>query len=99
MSSLVSVPTIDFSAFEGSDTEAHKRVVREIADACESVGFFQVVNHGIDDEVVSDALRVSREFFELPLEQKMKVNNLKKGYIPVGGCSNALAREVQLRPG
>ena len=90
MSSLVSVPTIDFSAFEGSDTEAHKRVVREIADACESVGFFQVVNHGIDDDVVSDALRVSREFFELPLEQKMKVNNLKKGYIPVGGCSNAV---------
>ena len=43
----VSVPTIDFGAFEGRDPEAHARVVRQVADACERVGFFFASNHGI----------------------------------------------------
>ena len=86
----VSVPTIDFGAFEGRDPEAHARVVRQVADACERVGFFFASNHGIEERVLSDALRHARGFFEQPLEAKMRVADLKKGYIPVGGCDNAV---------
>ena len=86
----VSVPTIDFGAFEGPDPEAHASVVREVADACERVGFFFASNHGIEERVLSDALRHARGFFEQPLEAKMRVADLKKGYIPVGGCDNAV---------
>ena len=86
----VSVPTIDFGAFEGPDPEAHARVVREVADACERVGFFFASNHGIEERVLSDALRHARAFFEQPLEAKMRVADLRKGYIPVGGCDNAV---------
>ena len=85
-----SVPTIDFGAFEGRDPEAHARVVRQVADACERVGFFFASNHGIEERVLSDALRHARGFFEQPLEAKMRVADLKKGYIPVGGCDNAV---------
>ena len=86
----VSVPTIDFGAFEGRDPEAHARVVRQVADACERVGFFFASNHGIEERVLSDALRHARGFFEQPLEAKMRVADLKEGYIPVGGCDNAV---------
>ena len=86
----VSVPTIDFGAFEGPDPEAHASVVREVADACERVGFFFASNHGIEERVLSDALRHARGFFEQPLEAKMRVADLRKGYIPVGGCDNAV---------
>lgn len=86
----VSVPTIDFGAFEGRDPEAHARVVEQVADACERVGFFFASNHGIEERVLSDALRHARGFFEQPLEAKMRVADLKKGYIPVGGCDNAV---------
>ena len=86
----VSVPTIDFGAFEGPDPEAHARVVREVADACERVGFFFASNHGIEERVLSDALRHARAFFEQPLEAKMRVADLRKRYIPVGGCDNAV---------
>jgi isopenicillin N synthase-like dioxygenase len=86
----VCVPTIDFGAFEGRDPEAHARVVRQVADACERVGFFFASNHGIEERVLSDALRHARGFFEQPLEAKMRVADLKKGYIPVGGCDNAV---------
>lgn len=90
MSGPVLVPTIDFGGFEGPDSVAHARVVSQLATACQDVGFFLVVNHGIDETVLSDALSVSRCFFHLPLRQKMRVANTKKGYIPVGGCENAV---------
>jgi isopenicillin N synthase-like dioxygenase len=86
----VSVPTIDFAAFEGPDPESHALVVSRIADACSNVGFFYVANHGIEESVLLDALRHARGFFDQPLAVKMRVASLKKGYIPVGGCDNAV---------
>ena len=46
--------------------------------------FTAVKNHGIPQPVINDALMVAKEFFSLPLEQKMEVDNKKtpnfKGY-------------------
>ena len=86
------VPTIDVSAFVGGEAgvEARARVVSEVREACERVGFFYVANHGVPDSTLREAMGSARAFFELPLSAKMAVADLRKGYIPVGGCDNAV---------
>ncbi|CAN6324718.1 unnamed protein product [Urochloa humidicola] len=48
-------------------------VVAAIGDACRSHGFFQVLNHGIDDGLIAGVMAVAREFFRLPAEEKAKL--------------------------
>ena len=83
MSSAGGVPTIDLAG----DPEEVARLLKE---ACENVGFFMVVNHDVPDDLLSRVMLVTRGFFELPEDEKMRVGSLKKGYIPVGGCDNAV---------
>ena len=85
------VPTIDISAFDGDDPVASAAVVDAVRAACENVGFFLLADRGgVSEDLVRDALAASRGFFELPLDEKMRVASLKKGYIPVDGCDNAV---------
>lgn len=61
------VPVIDFGS-------ADRRLIsQQIGDACRRYGFFQVINHGVPDETVEKMQQVGREFFELPVEEKMKL--------------------------
>lgn len=67
VSNCDNVPIIDL----GSSDRAS--VVRQIRDACESYGFFQVINHGVSEEVVEKMIEVGKEFFALPIEEKLKL--------------------------
>lgn len=52
-------------------------------------GFFYLINHGIEDELIQKALEESRKFFSLTLEEKMKVAwKEHRGYTPL--CSERL---------
>ena len=91
MSTGFEVPTIDISAFDGDDPAASARVVDAVRAACETVGFFLLADRGgVPEDLVAGALDASRGFFERPLEEKMRVASLRKGYIPVDGCDNAV---------
>ncbi|KAF0917934.1 hypothetical protein E2562_021650 [Oryza meyeriana var. granulata] len=57
------VPLIDLGADE---------VVRLVGDACQSHGFFLVVNHGIDAALLEEAHRCMDAFFTLPLAEKQR---------------------------
>ncbi|PWA42077.1 Non-heme dioxygenase N-terminal domain-containing protein [Artemisia annua] len=61
------VPVIDIGC---GDREL---ISKQIGDACRHYGFFQVINHGVPDEIVKKMQQVGRDFFELPLEEKMKL--------------------------
>lgn len=69
------VPVIDLGPLLGpSPTRmAELDVIRQIGNACENWGFFQVINHGIPAELIDEVLDTSRIFFEYPAEEKMKV--------------------------
>lgn len=54
------------------DEEAAKQTIEYMGQACEEWGFFQVTNHGISQELIDDVIKVSNEFFSLPLEEKEK---------------------------
>ena len=65
------VPVVDLAASDA---------VEAVADACRRVGFLTVVGHGVPEQVVDDAWRTSTAFFDLPLEQKMRVAMPRPGY-------------------
>uniref|UniRef100_A0ACD5XK14 Uncharacterized protein n=1 Tax=Avena sativa TaxID=4498 RepID=A0ACD5XK14_AVESA len=46
--------------------------LRRLRLACEEWGFFQVVNHGIEGELLDGMEKAAREFFALPLEEKQR---------------------------
>ncbi|KAB1204122.1 Hyoscyamine 6-dioxygenase [Morella rubra] len=47
-------------------------VIQEIGNACHRVGFFQIINHGICQEVLDGALSAAFDFFNLPTAEKVK---------------------------
>ncbi|OWM79688.1 hypothetical protein CDL15_Pgr023100 [Punica granatum] len=67
VSTCDNVPVIDLGC------PARASIIREIGHACASYGFFQVINHGVSKEMVERMFGVAREFFGLPVEEKMKL--------------------------
>ncbi|WOG86082.1 hypothetical protein DCAR_0205280 [Daucus carota subsp. sativus] len=64
-------------------------VVLLVYIACKGTGFFYLINHGIEIELIQKALEESRNFFCLPLEEKMKLAwKEHRGYTPL--CSERL---------
>eukprot|EP00897_Mesotaenium_endlicherianum_P009223 jgi/Mesen1/8329/ME000046S07718 len=68
-----SVPVIDLAPLAGGSPERERAIVNEVGEACRKWGFFQVINHGIDERVVDSMLEQQRFFFELPLSVKQCV--------------------------
>jgi isopenicillin N synthase-like dioxygenase len=61
------VPIIDLGSPDKN------QIIQQIQDACREYGFFQVINHGVPKEVVEGMQEVAAEFFQLPVEEKMKL--------------------------
>ncbi|CAI0381943.1 unnamed protein product [Linum tenue] len=77
-SSSAEIPTVDYTllASPGSgETELQK-----LHSACKNWGIFQVVNHGMSPEVMEKLRGEIEEFYELPLEEKMKYGGDGEGY-------------------
>ncbi|XP_055811993.1 gibberellin 20 oxidase 1-like [Solanum dulcamara] len=64
------IPLIDLKGFFSGDPAAVQQASRLVGEACRSHGFFLVVNHGIDANLISNAHRYMDTFFELPLSVK-----------------------------
>jgi len=69
----VVVPVIDLGPLYSGGSAEKKAISNLIARACEDIGFFVIVNHGITDEVINAAWKSTREFFDLPEEEKLKL--------------------------
>ncbi|XP_047062630.1 2-oxoglutarate-dependent dioxygenase 11-like [Lolium rigidum] len=62
------VPVIDLRKL--LDAETLEAEAAKLKFACEEWGFFQVVNHGVPDEVIANIKNNIHRFFELPLDVK-----------------------------
>ncbi|KAL9229120.1 hypothetical protein vseg_004623 [Gypsophila vaccaria] len=82
------VQTIDL---DDTDTD---NMVKLIHNASKEWGLFQVVNHGIPSEVISELQRVGREFFELPQEEKELIAKPEDGKGDEG-YGTMLQKEIQ----
>jgi isopenicillin N synthase-like dioxygenase len=57
----------------GGDAAAPAGVAAEIGAACRGIGFFYVVNHGVEARLIAEAFARSRDFFALPVADKRKL--------------------------
>ncbi|KAF8379828.1 hypothetical protein HHK36_029277 [Tetracentron sinense] len=64
-----SIPVIDLKGLSGPN---RSDIIKEIGQACQNDGFFQVINHGIPEAVIKNMLQVSKEFFQLPESERLK---------------------------
>ncbi|XVF79350.1 hypothetical protein PTKIN_Ptkin14bG0214700 [Pterospermum kingtungense] len=60
-------PPIDLSRLNGPD---HDQVVKEIVTAAETLGFFQLINHGVPVDLLESLKASAHNFFGLPSEKK-----------------------------
>lgn len=63
--STPSLPIIDIAALAGSDPAARRSVAVRIDRACREQGFFYVVGHGVEAQLVERLERLARQFFAL----------------------------------
>src|SRR5260221_11253065 len=79
------IPIIDFGPAFAGEKGALRRVAAEARRACEQVGFFYALNHGVPEAGIDRPLAASRQFHALPLAAKLKLrlNENNIGYLPV----------------
>lgn len=66
------IPVVDIGRADAGG-EGLAEVAGAVDEACREVGFLVVTGHGVDHGVIDEAWRAAREFFDLPLEEKLKV--------------------------
>ena len=85
---VAAVPRIDLAPLiDGTGIDA---VAREIDTACRDVGFFTVVNHGVDPALCARVSGLAREFFSRPESEKSAVAMMHggrawRGWFPLHG--------------
>ena len=80
----VGVPLIDLSPSYNGTFDGKKMVAEQINSACMDLGFFAITGHGVEMSLINEFRKISHEFFEQPLENKMKfthpVDGTPRGY-------------------
>ncbi|CAL0319429.1 unnamed protein product [Lupinus luteus] len=71
----MAVPVIDFSKLNG---EERAQTLAQIANGCEEWGFFQLINHGIPEELLERVKKVSSECYKLEREENFKKSKAVK---------------------
>ena len=83
-----SLPILDISALDAGE-DAAEQFRRKLREVTHEVGFFYLVGHGIEQDLIDEVVDVSRRFFELPTEDKLAIENINspqfRGYTRVGG--------------
>lgn len=86
------LPVIDVGALvaPSPSVEAQQQVASALDAACREVGFFYVVGHGVDPELLPALDRSARAFFALPEADKAQIampraGRAWRGWFPLGG--------------
>lgn len=84
------IPLIDFADAYSKDLEKRQKVAQTIYDACVRVGFFYIKNHGVPQSILTNVFTAAKQFFVLPLEDKMAIDRNKnvhlRGYTKLMVC-------------
>jgi len=88
MADFAEIPVINIAALQGGRAADVDKVTEAIVAACESVGFFYVVDHGIPSRLVEDIFGVARWFFARPQTERDALDVAAspnfRGYVPMG---------------
>lgn len=93
------VPAVDITAYvQGGSADERAAVARAIDAACRTVGFIQILGHGIPRETQAGLASAMDDFFALPLEQKKEYRTppgVNRGYAPPKSESLSLSLGVE----
>lgn len=73
---------IDISGLFSADVKERQMVAQQMKQACEDKGFFYISNHGIATELQQAVFKQSKQFFDLPMNEKKKY--IRKTQLPIG---------------
>ncbi|GAB39542.1 MULTISPECIES: isopenicillin N synthase family dioxygenase [Gordonia] len=78
------VPIVDITAYTTNGTpEAKAEVANQLDQACSTVGFIQVLGHGIPNEAIDGLRNAVDAFFALPIDEKRTYRvDGNRGYTP-----------------
>jgi isopenicillin N synthase-like dioxygenase len=95
------IPVIDLTESFRSDA-GRQRAAAEIRAACEAIGFFTIVGHGVAPGLVDQLMTTARRFFALSLEAKLRtpqpVERISRGYSQVASRGLAYSTGAQTPP-
>ncbi|MET4060336.1 isopenicillin N synthase-like dioxygenase [Arthrobacter sp. UYP6] len=84
----LSIPVLDLSTARGADGSFTSEFIEQLRDATHRIGFFQLVGYGPGEAKVDDLFDVTKRFFDLPLEERLELDNRKsphfRGYTRLG---------------
>ncbi|WOD11410.1 2-oxoglutarate and iron-dependent oxygenase domain-containing protein [Pseudomonas sp. NyZ704] len=82
---MKTLPIISVAGLRSQNPEERAQVARQLGIACREVGFFYVIDHGIDAECIQAAFDNAQRFFALPLADKqplsIKLSPHNRGYV------------------
>ena len=83
------IPLIDFAPFLQGSADGKLGVAEQVREACETIGFLYLRNHGVPETSISATLAAARHFFALPDNVRLDPNILTtptrtRGYMKLG---------------
>ena len=79
------IAVVDYNNYTSGDPEKRKAFIQEFGDSFSNMGFAIVRNHGVTKELKDKLFEVSKAFFDLPTDVKLKYEDLalagQRGYI------------------
>ncbi|CAN5808969.1 2-oxoglutarate and iron-dependent oxygenase domain-containing protein [soil metagenome] len=82
------LPVLDLRDVTSADDERAARFVDELREVVHTVGFFHLVGHGVDPDLLAAGHRVAAEFFARPDDDRFEIDNVKspqfRGYTRFG---------------
>ena len=78
------IPVIDVGNYLNGDIEAREQLAIDLRAIQESLGFFVIINHGVEQSLIDQSFEEVAKLFALPLDVKMKyqVGYHHIGYVP-----------------
>lgn len=93
---MTEMPTVDLGAFLAGTAEARANTAQQVDAICRRTGFLIIANHRVSPAVMADAWSLARQFFDLPIEMKLRSTapgkGCPRGYFPED--TEALAKSL-----
>ncbi len=79
-------PVVDISPYFNGSSNVKRELAKRVDSVCRETGFLAITGHQVNKAAINAAWNSAREFFDLPLEEKLKTKALDGsnpyGYIP-----------------
>jgi isopenicillin N synthase-like dioxygenase len=90
------IPILDLGPYLAGEPGALEKVADELRTVSETIGFYYIHNHGIDQGLIEEAYHQAARYHAQPLEVKMKlqINADLQGYMPMKASVVRVSEEL-----